>query len=181
MTCRIALFARPFYFVRHGESEMNAAGLITGSLDVDLTARGRQQALAAAAALERAPVTGVYTSPLKRARETAEPIAARLHLPLNIVEGLAERSWGALEGHPRGQRVRGETPQGGETFDAFTARVLDALSSIDDAVPVIVAHSGVFRVLCRTLNIVDVEMPVTNGLPQHFAPLAGGGWRLART
>jgi hypothetical protein len=33
-------------------------------------------------------------------------------------------------------------------------------------------------VLCATLNIVDVAMPVTNGLPQLVVPLAGGGWRL---
>ena len=180
MTHPIALFTRPFYFVRHGETGMNAAGLITGSLNVDLTTRGREQALAAAEALEGEPITGIYTSPLKRARETAEPIAARLRLPLNIVDDLAERSWGALEGHPRGQRVRGETPQGGETFEAFTARVLGALAGIDDSVPVIVAHSGVFRVLCRTLEIVDVKMPITNGQPQRVVPLAGGGWKVER-
>jgi probable phosphoglycerate mutase len=178
VTHPIALFTRPFYFVRHGETGMNAAGLITGSLDVDLTPRGREQALAAAEALAPKPITGVYSSPLRRARETAEPIAARLRLPLNIVNELAERSWGALEGRPRGQRVRGETPPGGESFAAFTSRVLGALAGIDDPVPVIVAHSGVFRVLCATLNIVDVAMPVTNGLPQLVVPLAGGGWRL---
>ncbi|MGZ8230321.1 MAG: histidine phosphatase family protein, partial [Burkholderiales bacterium] len=86
-----AVFTRPFYFLRHGETETNAAGLVAGSLDVDLTARGREQALAAAEALADEPITGVYTSPLKRARETAEPIAARLRLPLNVVEDLAER------------------------------------------------------------------------------------------
>jgi hypothetical protein len=44
--------------------------------------------------------------------------------------------------------------------------------------PLIVAHSGVFRVLCATLDILDVEMPVMNGMPQRFVPLAEGGWQV---
>ena len=47
----IELFKRPFYYLRHGETESNAAFLIAGSLDVDLTPLGRKQAQAAAAAL----------------------------------------------------------------------------------------------------------------------------------
>ena len=178
MTRSITLFTRPFYFVRHGETPTNAAGLITGSLDVDLTERGHEQAFAAARALAGEPITGIYASPLKRARDTAEPMVVSLRVPLYIVEKLAERNWGAFEGQPRALRVRGETPPGAETPDAFAARVLDGLAEIDDAVPLIVAHSGVFRVLCRTLHIVDVKMPVSNGLPQRFVPLAEGGWRV---
>ncbi|MGZ9013948.1 MAG: histidine phosphatase family protein [Burkholderiales bacterium] len=175
-----AVFTRPFYFLRHGETETNAAGLVAGSLDVDLTARGREQALAAAEALADEPITGVYTSPLKRARETAEPIAARLRLPLNVVEDLAERNWGALEGRPRRSRIRGVTPQGAETIDEFTQRVLCALARIDEPVPLIVAHSGVFRVLCRKLAIIEAEAPVTNALPLRFVPLPEGRWRVER-
>jgi probable phosphoglycerate mutase len=174
----IALFERPFYFVRHGETQTNAAGLITGSLDIELTPRGREQALTAAQALAGEPITGVYSSPLKRARETAEPIAARLRVPLHFDERLAERNWGALEGRPRASRMRGETPAGAETPQAFSARVHTALAAIDDPVPLIVAHSGIFRVLCATLRIVDVAMPVSNALPQRFVPLADGGWRV---
>ena len=180
MTRPIPLFTRPFYFVRHGETETNAAGLIAGSLDVDLTARGQEQALTAAEALAREPITGVYTSPLRRARETAEPIASRLHVPLHIIQDLAERSWGALEGRPRSAHVRGTTPAGAETPEAFASRVLGALAQIDDPVPLVVAHSGVFRVLCGTLNVVDTQMPISNGLPQLFVPLASGGWRLEK-
>jgi broad specificity phosphatase PhoE len=180
VTRSIPLFTRPFYFVRHGETPTNAAGVITGSLDVDLTPRGREQALTAARALAGEPITGIYSSPLKRARDTAEPIVASLSVPLHIIEKLAERNWGALEGQPRALRLRGETPTGAETPDAFAARVLDGFAEIDEAVPLIVAHSGVFRVLCRTLSIVDVKMPVSNGLPQRFVPLAEGGWRVEK-
>jgi probable phosphoglycerate mutase len=178
VTRAIHLFARPFYFVRHGESENNATGLITGSLDVDLTAQGRAQARVAAEALAGEPITGIYTSPMKRARETAEPIAMRLRLPVKVVKALAERTWGALEGRPRNLRVAGVTPEGAETPETFAARVLGALATIDERVPLIVAHSGVFRVMCRTLDIVDARMPVPNGCPHRFIPLPRGAWRL---
>lgn len=178
MTTVIPLFTRPFYFVRHGETETNAAGLVSGSLDVDLTARGRQQALRAAEALAHEPITGAYTSPLRRARDTAEPIVERLRVPVHVVGGLAERSWGALEGRPRGARLPAATPEGAETPGEFAKRVLTALAVIDDPVALIVAHSGIFRVLCGTLEIVDVQMPISNATPVRFVPLARSAWRL---
>jgi len=175
---RIALFNEPFYYLRHGETEANAARLIAGSLDVDLTPLGRSQALAAAAALAPLPITAIYSSPMKRARDTARPIAERLALPVAIIPGIAERYWGALEGKPLASRVRGVMPEDAESAEDFTARVLSGMAQIQAAVPLIVAHSGVFRVLCRTLELADTEAPVTNALPLRFTPLAGGGWKM---
>src|SRR3954464_16072660 len=106
----VAMFTRPFYYLRHGETEANAARIIAGSLDVDLTPLGREQAIAAAQALLDEPITGIYASPLRRARETAEPIAEALGLSLNIIDEIAERNWGELEGQPRQRIVRGATP-----------------------------------------------------------------------
>jgi probable phosphoglycerate mutase len=173
----IALFARPFYYLRHGETEANAAGTIAGSLDVDLTPLGREQARRAARALARAPITAIYASPLKRARETAQPIAEALDLPVHVVDEIAERNWGELEGLPRHSHVRGEKPAGAESTESFTRRVLSGCARIDAAVPLVVAHSGVFRVLCRTLDIVETEGPVANCLPLRFEPV-DGGWKL---
>ena len=174
----IALFTRPFYYLRHGQTETNAYRLVAGSLDVDLTPLGREQAHAAAKVLASAPITHIYSSPLKRARHTAEPIAAELGLPVSIIAELAERNWGDLEGKPRGSRRKGIMPSGAETTEAFTARVLSAFAQIDTDVPLVIAHSGVFRVLCRTLDIVESEDAVANALPLRFEPLATGGWKL---
>lgn len=173
----IPMFARPFYYLRHGETEANAAGTIAGSLDVELTPLGRDQARAAARMLADEPITAIYASPLRRARETAQPIAEALGLPVTIVEEIAERNWGDLEGMPRHSHARGVKPLGGESTEAFMRRVLSGFARIDAAAPLIVAHSGVFRVLCRTLNIVETEGPVANCLPLRFEPVAGG-WKL---
>ena len=178
MTTAIGLFTRSFYFLRHGETELNARGLIAGSLETGLTESGRAQALQAAAILATAPITHVYSSPMRRALDTAEPIAQKLQLPVIIVPELAERFWGELEGKPRGMRMRGAAPPGGEPTEQFTNRVLAGFARIHGEMPLVVAHSGIFRVLCRTLRIVESEAPVTNALPLHFVPLPQGEWRI---
>jgi broad specificity phosphatase PhoE len=106
----IPLLAQPFYFLRHGQIESNVRGTIAGSLNIRLTARGHAEARAAAVALERRDITAIYSSPLRRARDTAETIAAALKLPVLLMPKLAERNWGVLQGQPRELRVRGVTP-----------------------------------------------------------------------
>ncbi|HEV7801110.1 MAG TPA: histidine phosphatase family protein [Burkholderiales bacterium] len=172
----IRMFTRPFYYLRHGETESNAARLIAGSLDVDLTALGREQARIAARALAGEPITAIYSSPLRRARHTAEPVAEALKLPITVIAEIAERNWGVLEGKPRDTRIRGTMPTGAEGGRDFVQRVLRGFSSIDADVPLIVAHSGIFRVLCRTLAIVETAGPVTNALPLRFVPSRDGAW-----
>ena len=178
MKNKIALFSRAFYFLRHGETELNARQLVAGSLDTELTALGQEQALHAAALLADEPITAVYASPLKRARDTATPIAGMLRLPVVVIPELAERNWGALEGQPRASRMRGMTPEGAESPQAFTKRVLAGLSRVEGEVPLIVGHSGIFRVLCRTVEIVETEAPVMNAVPVRFQPVPEGGWKL---
>jgi len=172
-TPRIPLLTRPFYFVRHGETVSNLSGTVAGSADVPLTARGRLQAQAAAAQLTTAGITAIYASGLARARDTADSIAHALDLPVTVIPELAERNWGELEGAPRSSRMRGVTPQGAEGHHEFTQRVLRGLAQIDaGGLPLVVAHSGVFRVLCRVLGVVESEAPVANALPLRFVPPA---------
>ena len=180
MTPRITLFDRPFYFLRHGETETNARKLVAGSLDTELTELGRRQALEAAEALAREPITAVYSSPLRRARDTAAPIAECLQLPIVVVPELAERNWGVLEGQPRGSRMRGTTPEGAEPLDDFVQRILRGLAQVEGDVPLIVAHSGVHRVLCRALALTEPESAVGNCLPFRVEPLGAGAWKMER-
>jgi 2,3-bisphosphoglycerate-dependent phosphoglycerate mutase len=170
----LALFAGPFYFVRHGETESNVLGIVAGSTDVPLTARGRTQALAAAEMLKAAGLTAVYSSSLVRARDTAHCIADALGLRVVIIPELAERNWGELEGKPRDLRHRGRLPAGADTPHQFLQRILCGLRKIDGGgVPLIVSHSGVFRVLSRLLGIPEAAAPVTNAQPVRFVPPAG--------
>ena len=178
---KVPLFDRPFYYLRHGESEANRLKIIAGSLDVDLNDTGREQARAAIALLRPLGITHVVSSGMKRARETAAIVAGALELPHAIVPGLAERNWGDLEGKPRAVRKRGAQPPGAETPEQFAARTRAALAQVESrGVPLVVAHSGTFRVLCRLLGLEESEQPVSNCRPVRFVPPTrpDGSWTL---
>ena len=176
MTVRI--FDAPFYFMRHGESEANAASLIAGgSTNSPLTARGRAQAEAAADLLVALAPAAIHVSPQSRAIDTAAPLAGRLGLTLRPVAALSERHWGVLEGKPLSElRDRTITAPGGESLADFEARVWTALSAIAGPAPaVVVAHSGTMRVLRSRLGIGDVRAWVGNAVPVRFSPPAVPG------
>jgi broad specificity phosphatase PhoE len=112
----------------------------------------------AAAILRGKSITAIYSSGLRRARDTAEALAQSLGLPMTIIAAPAERRWGELEGKPRAWRVPGLTPPGAETKDESEKRIRYALRQIKPGgLPLIVAHSGVYRVLCSILGILDPE------------------------
>jgi probable phosphoglycerate mutase len=174
----------PFFFMRHGESAANAAGLIAGGgTDSPLTERGRAQAEAAAALLAPLAPKAIHVSPQSRAVETARPLAERLGIALTPVADLHERHWGAMEGRPLSEIVdRAMTAPGGESLAGFEERVWAALSAIAGPAPaVVVAHSGTMRVLRSRLGIGDVFEWVGNALPVRFAPprRPDGVWTMA--
>lgn len=180
-TAAIPLLTRPFYFVRHGETESNVQGTIAGSIDMPLTNRGHDQARTVAAALKGVGITAIYCSALRRSHDTAEYIAGALALPVNVIPELGERNWGELEGAPRKMRVRGVTPRGAETPEEFVGRVQQGLAKINaQGVPLVVAHSGVFRAVCRMLDLAELEVSVANCRPVRFLPpdARHATWRL---
>ncbi|MFW2513440.1 histidine phosphatase family protein [Demequina sp. SO4-13] len=88
------------YVVRHGQTEWNVKGLLQGSSDVELTEAGHAQAAATSAALAGIldSNTTVVTSPLVRARDTADAIARALGTGVEVDARLRERAYGAWEG-----------------------------------------------------------------------------------
>ena len=173
------LLAAPFCFLRHGETESNRLGLVAGSSDVPLNATGLAQARAAAQRFAGSEVDAIWSSPLQRAHDTARCVAGVLGLDIVIIPDLAERNWGALEGKPRESRARGLTPPGGESLEAFRARALAGFARVTPSrLPLIVAHSGIYRVLCDWLNLPQQAAPVGNSVPLRLLrdPAQGGGW-----
>jgi broad specificity phosphatase PhoE len=153
--------------VRHAQSTWNAEHRWAGQLDPELSAAGREQAASLATRLAAAtpPFAAVVCSDLRRALQTAEILSESLDLPEPVaVSGLRERhagEWagltspeiearfpGALQRWRRGEVV--EQP-GGESWEAFTTRVVDALGGLAAGglcLPaVVVAHQGVLRAL----------------------------------
>lgn len=87
-------------FARHGETDWNAARRIQGATDIPLNAAGRAQAeqLAACVADACPALQRVYTSPLRRAAETARIVAGRLGCTCILLEGLREIDFGDWDG-----------------------------------------------------------------------------------
>lgn len=119
--------------VRHGETGPNRDGLLLGRADPTLTELGRRQADAVARALAPLAVSGVVSSPLGRARETAEAIAGECGLDVEVDERLVELDYGDWEGVPYAdvppddsRRWRSDptfAPPGGESLAALQRRV----------------------------------------------------------
>lgn len=154
---------------RHGETADNAAGRVQGHLDVELSDRGREQARALADACVSEAIVALYTSPLRRAAETAAIVGERLGLEPVADARFAESARGAWEGRLLADIEREEPeawaawraagdgfrfPGGGESLREQLDRVVAALVDVTQAgrLPaLVVCHGGTIRVaLCHT-------------------------------
>lgn len=84
--------------IRHGENDFIGKGLAGRLPGVHLNDRGRLQAEMLAEHLGKAPIKTIYSSPLERALETAQPLAERLGLEIQTRPGLIEVDYGEWEG-----------------------------------------------------------------------------------
>ena len=147
------------YLVRHGESEANAKGVFAGQHDSPLTARGRAQAEAVAAALRHVVLDRIVSSDLSRTRDTAEVIARGRGIAVEPLRELREidlgsavgKSWDESRGIPGYDPERFTQWPGGESLEAVVARVMPVVDrlvteSAGKAIA-IVGHGGVTRIL----------------------------------
>jgi probable phosphoglycerate mutase len=172
---RWALPAAPIYFLRHGESTANLAGIVAGSSDVALTDTGRAQAADAAARLAGMPIARIYASALSRAHNTAAIVSAAIGVEIETVPGIHERDYGDWEGMTVKELDRSLAPPNGESPDQFAARTLAGLRAVEWRQPaLIVAHAGTFRVLDDHLNIGFTQMRIWNSRPVRLDPPADG-------
>ena len=161
---------------RHGETDWNAAGILQGWIDVPINETGRLQAVELAESLTGMGFSCIYSSPLRRARETAEMIAGRLELPMpSFHDGLKERHFGHYQGIPKEElavthpdvlaEITSRNPaghfDGGESMDHFADRVLHALGDIADQ------HEGETVLVVTHGWVIDVITRQVKGLPRH--------------
>jgi len=159
--------------VRHGETDSNKAGLALGRADVELNEHGRWQAQRLAASLKDEPIAAIYSSPLKRALATAEPIASSHGLAVQVDEGLMEMDIGEMEGltfqqvgerYPQflrlwlGGQAAYEPMPGGERLLDVQERAWQAIERIgqrqEQGTVAVVTHNFVIlTLLCRVLGL----------------------------
>jgi len=148
-----------FYLVRHGESEANAARRFAGQSDSPLTERDRRQAEAVALELATVRFDRIVSSDLARTRQTAEVIARRQGLGVEVMRELREIDVGDRTGTPFDE-ARGLPSwsddgfvawPGGETLERVLDRVLGAIGRLTRESPgktsLVVGHGGINRIL----------------------------------
>lgn len=189
---------RTLFFARHGESEANITHVFANRGDgPDLTPLGRSQSEALARRLESFGITEIHSSPLARARQTAEPIATLLGLPVIVDEALREYDVGELEGqaNPDAWRRYAELERrwlidrewharhsGGESYHELSLRFgsyLDRVRGKAAGPLLIVAHGGIFRMMLpRFLTGVGFEQSFAARIPNCGVIEAGADGRL---
>jgi broad specificity phosphatase PhoE len=158
---------------RHGETDWNAAKRWQGHADRPLNDRGRRQTAALAERLRETRLDGVYSSDLRRARDTAQVVADAQGLEVRTMPQLREvdvGSWSGLsraeaeDRYPGGfQRWKDGQPgwDDGETYEAMSERVLGAIHRIaadhPDRPALVVAHGGPIRAIHAAVLGFDVH------------------------
>lgn len=146
---------------RHGETDWNRDNRFQGRADPPLNDAGREQAAALAASLAGERLAAVYSSPLRRAVETAELVAARHGLEPTPVDALREVDVGSWQGLTRNEiesrfpeqfsrwLAFGQGWEDGETYEEMGVRVIHALSEFsvrhDGERVVALTHGGPIR------------------------------------
>ncbi len=161
-----------FILFRHGQTEWNVGERFRGHADLALDETGLTQAQEIAARLKDEDIRAIYSSPLRRARQTAQPLADALHLSVQTHEGLGDIDFGALEGMTI-EEARQSFPDviaawlnrpghvkfpKGESFRAMRTRIqvmLDELSNKHDGEMIaLVSHKVVCgAILCLVLGM----------------------------
>lgn len=180
------------YFVRHGETAWNKSKKVQGHSDIPLNEYGRYLAEQTALGLGGVAFDLAYTSPLVRARETAEIILSGRDIPIYEDSRLEEMGFGVSEGlcYQGENRAPGseefekfftdtanyKIPEGGESFQQVEERVQDFLKELyskdefQDKVILISTHGAA---LTAMLNFIkgqgDISKFWANGVPKNCA------------
>ena len=161
------------YFIRHGETPWNKEKRLQGRSDIPLNEYGKELAQITAQALKNIPFDVIYSSPLLRAKETAQILAEGRNLPILEDPRLLEMSFGEGEGeslleiytHPElklynfiHNPATYTPPNGGESFEdvynrckSFIEDVLVPAETKYDCI-LVVAHGALIRGMIHCIN-----------------------------
>ena len=165
------------YVTRHGETDFNVEKRYTGSTDIPLNDKGLQQAKELASKVSDIRFDVIVSSPLLRARQTAEVIHNSSGVPVVVIDEFAEISAGVYEGLTReeaqakypevwarlaeiwvkmGWRPLDDAPTGGETLRQFDARIAAGLAKLKAEYPeskvLLVCHAFAARTINRQVT-----------------------------
>jgi len=188
------------FLIRHGETALNAAGVLRGQLDVPLDATGEAEAVALGEVFRGVPLSAVVSSPLRRAAGTASRVASASGALVTIDDRLRDRFYGEWAGHSL-EQVEGlfgsiDSAPLVEAWQLLEARAEEAFCDAIDAVKAdgaaaasveggvaLVTHDAVLRALLMRLvpALGSAELHLPTGSWSELVPASGGmQWRPVR-
>ncbi|MGE7602873.1 histidine phosphatase family protein [Peribacillus sp. NPDC097675] len=158
--------------VRHGETDWNVQGKLQGQTDIPLNESGKIQARKCGEFLSKDTWDVMISSPLKRAKETAEIIAQLVDSPIILKEEFIEKNFGDAEGMSADERevafVDKNYPNQ-ENDEYLRERLLKGLQDIVTEYPdkkvILVAHGAVIHMILRMMSnesIVSKQTKLSN-------------------
>lgn len=179
------------YFIRHGETDWNVAKRFQGRSDIPLNDEGRRLARVTSEALKDVPFTRIYTSPLKRAYETAMIIKREREIPVIKEPAIIEISFGEYEGLCVGKEGYNipdakflyffdkpeayVPPKGAESIEELKARTANFLENIvhniflENDTILVSTHGAALRGLLSYFNPVGIDKFWQGGVHKNCA------------
>lgn len=179
------------YMIRHGETEWNKLRRMQGHSDIPLNEYGRELAIETEKGLRDIPFDVVYTSPLSRARETAELVLGEQEVPIVSDERIIELGFGEFEGlccekdnwnvpDPNFMDFFEDPehynpPAGGESFIQVTRRVADFLNDLfsnerlQDSNVLVASHGAAIKAMVNYIRHIPYEQFWKGGLHKNCA------------
>ena len=169
---------KAFYYIRHGQTDVNKYKIAIENNDVPLNEEGMVQVKRASKLLLDKNIKIIVASPYVRTRQTAEIINKELNVPIIYHEGLKEPQRGILKGENINKSKnkknwsKGVSIPGVESLYQFEIRVHNTIKEIigkyDNVL--IVGHGVYFRYLTFLLN--DDYIYIKNAAPFYFNPIS---------
>lgn len=167
------------YLIRHGETDWNTKRLLQGTADIPLNQNGIEVARLTAEGLKNVKFDRIFTSPLKRAKETAEIIRGERKIPLIVDERLREIGFGPYEGlccHKDGWNIPDPEfrnfftnpgayvpPEGGESIRRLCDRTTEFIEELvqtleyQEETILLSGHGAVVKGLLSSITITDLK------------------------
>ncbi len=174
------------FLVRHGETEENISGILTGQTHGTLTEKGREQGKELANALRGIKFDHIYTSDLKRCEDVAKQIIEfHPNTPLSFTKELRERNLGVLQGKPISSvdwesLTDDQKPENGESRNELRSRAINFVDHLyrqhQNENVLLISHNGWIRQvishfkgvhakdIAKVNNAQVIEIQVSDGL-----------------
>lgn len=166
-----------FFFIRHGQTNFNKERKYAGHIDISLNKQGVEQVENLISLFKNQNISIIYTSPLRRAVQTANIIAAHLNIPVIVADGLEERNFGSFQGKNKPSYNKRLFPDG-QTLYCYNKQVLRGMKKLKNLNhSLVIAHSGTYKCLSKYLLLPPLGS-ITNATLVNFKLSTAKTWEV---